>query len=198
MTAPGHILLATAITGAVMYSLHLPVDLYFLIAITIGAVLPDIDEPKSLIGRKLFFLSSILRLAGLKHRTLSHSIIFALIFILPAFLVPSPWKDMLFGLGVGSILHCVGDLFTISGLRYFLFPIQKELHLSPKPLRFRTGGAVEQVLIIFLALFNMWIFKKLNLLEVIQNFHGAPLGHFIDTFFSYFLHLIRLHTHFNI
>jgi len=194
MTAPGHILLATGITGMAMYVLHLPVDIYFLLGIIIGAVLPDIDEPKSLIGRKLFFLSYILRAIGLKHRTLSHSIIFSLIFILPAFIVPSPYKNILFGLGIGSILHCVGDLFTISGLRYFLFPIEKELHFSPKPLRFRTGGVIEQIIIIFLALFNMWIFKKLDLLQALHNLHGGDFPHFITTFLQYFLHLLKLNN----
>ena len=192
MTAQGHIFLATGVTGAVMYALHLPVDIYFLLGIIIGAVLPDIDEPKSFIGRKLFFLAAGLRAIGLKHRTLSHSVIFALIFILPAFIVPSPYKNILFGLGIGSILHCVGDLFTISGLKYFLYPIKKELHLSPKPLRFRTGGAVEQVIILLLVLFNIWIFKKLNLMAAFHQFNQTGVSPFLHQFFNYFLHFLKL------
>ena len=194
MTAPGHILLATAIVGITEYVLHIPVNVYFLAGIALGAVLPDIDEPKSFIGRKLAPLAFLLRLFRLKHRTLSHSIIFALIVIIPSIFLPYPFNLFGIGAGVGSVLHCVGDLLTISGLKYFLYPKKTELHLLPKNLRFRTGGTVESIIIIGLVGINYLIYKKLDVIDVLSNFHGTALHlpHLLETGYNYFFHLAKV------
>ena len=192
MTAPGHILLATAVVGIVEYIFHIPVNVYFLIGVSLGAVLPDIDEPKSLIGRKLAPLAFILRLFNLKHRTLSHSIIFALLFLIPGLFLPYPYNAIVLGVGTGAVLHCVGDLLTISGLKYFLYPFKTELHLLPEKMRFRTGGLVEQVLILGLVGINYIIYKELNLINVLGNFHGTALHlpYLLKTGYNYFIHLL--------
>ena len=194
MTAPGHILLATAIVGITEYVLHIPVNVYFLAGIALGAVLPDIDEPKSFIGRKLAPLAFLLRLFRLKHRTFSHSIIFALIVIIPSIFLPYPFNLFGIGAGVGSVLHCVGDLLTISGLKYFLYPKKTELHLLPKNLRFRTGGTVESIIIIGLVGINYLIYKQLDLIDVLSNFHGTALHlpHLLETGYNYFFHLAKV------
>ena len=195
MTAPGHILLATAIVGITEYIFHIPVNVYFLAGIALGAVLPDIDEPKSLIGRKLAPLAFLLRMFRLKHRTLSHSIIFALILIIPSIFLPYPFNLFGIGAGIGSVLHCVGDLLTISGLKYFLYPKKVELHLLPKNLRFRTGGAVEQIIIFGLVGINYLIYKELHLIDVLGNFHGTALHlpHLLESGYNYFFHLVNHH-----
>ena len=191
MTAPGHILLASAIVGITDYIFHIPIDPYFLVGVTLGALLPDIDEPKSLIGQKLAPLAFLLRIFNIKHRTLSHSVLFAVVFILPSFFLPYPFKQIGIGIGIGSILHCVGDLLTISGLKYFLFPLEKDLHLLPQKLRFRTGGMAEQVIIIILAGINYIIYTKLNLVGALSTWHpNIPLEHFLETGYYYFLHFL--------
>ena len=195
MTAPGHILVATATVGIAEYILHIPVNVYFLIGVSLGAVLPDVDEPKSLIGRKLAFLAFLLRLFNLKHRTLSHSIIFALLFLIPAFFFPYPYNAILGGVGTGALLHCIGDLLTISGLKYFLYPLKTELHLLPEKMRFRTGGLVEQGIILVLIGINYIIYKQLNLINVLDNFHGSALHwpYILETGYNYFIHLLLKH-----
>ena len=74
MTARGHILLA--ITPVIVFNPEMyNTDPYILGAIALGAVLPDIDEPNSYIGRRLYFVSDLIRLIGIKHRTVTHTII---------------------------------------------------------------------------------------------------------------------------
>jgi len=190
MTAKGHILLATGLTGAGMYLLNTTPNIYFIGAVALGSLLPDIDEPNSYIGRKLFFISHFLRFLGVQHRTLSHSILFSLLFLIPGiFLIGIyPYNLILIGLGIGVILHCVGDMLTISGLKYFLFPGKIQLNLLPKPLRFRTGSVTEQVLILFLVAFNIYIFNKLGIIPEIQNYNiNIP---FLKEAYNYFLYML--------
>jgi len=198
MTARGHILLATGLAGSALYLLKTPPDIYFLAGLAFGAVLPDIDEPKSLIGRKLYFLAFILRLFGVEHRTLSHSVLFALIFLAPVLFVPYPYNSILLGVGIGVIMHCVGDMLTISGLKYFLYPQKIELHLLPKELRFRTGGTVEEVIVFLLLIFNIFLFKKLGIVEALHNFNPSQdlgLPNALKSIFYYFLNIIHHNFH---
>ena len=193
MTAAGHILLATALVGTTEYIFHLPPNIYFLSGVIVGAVLPDIDEPKSFIGRQLSPLAFILRLFNLKHRTLSHSIIFALLFLISGLFLRYPYSVILMGIGTGALLHCVGDLLTISGLKYFLYPFTKELHLLPPKLRFRTGGLVEEVIILGLIVINYFVYKELKLITVLGNFHPTALHlpYLLQTGYNYFMHLLH-------
>lgn len=189
MTARGHILLATATIGAINYALHLNIDAYFLGGVILGSILPDLDEPQSLIGRKLGIIAYILRFLGLEHRTLSHSILFSLIFLIPAILFPYPFNSVLLGIGVGIILHCIGDMLTKSGLKYFLYPYQVELHLLPKELRFRTGSITEEILIIILLIANYFLYKNSGILDQLKETQIDVS--FLKEFYYYFLHMIK-------
>jgi len=194
MTARGHILLASAVAGSAMYLLDLQPDLYFLTGLVLGAVLPDIDEPQSFIGRKFYFLAFLLRAFGLEHRTFSHSILFSLIFFAPVLLVTYPYNVFLLGIGLGIILHCIGDMLTISGLRYFLYPSKIELHLLPKKLRFRTGGIVEEIIVFILLIFNIILFKKLGIINELKHFNPSETLHLpiaLKNIFYYFLNMVH-------
>lgn len=74
----------------------------------LAALLPDIDEPRSFIGRLVPFLSAPLRLF-VRHRTLTHSFLFAV--ATSGILYPfSPIMAFIFV--VGLLAHIVGDMIT--------------------------------------------------------------------------------------
>ncbi|MBA2176883.1 metal-dependent hydrolase [Halobacillus locisalis] len=83
----------------------------------VSSLIPDIDEPKSKLGRPLLFISYPLKsLVG--HRTLTHSLPFALIMSLLVML----FTNLTFGLAVfsGIVAHILGDMIT--GRVQLLYP----------------------------------------------------------------------------
>jgi len=161
MTAKGHAFLTTAIVFPIASLTSTPLPTDFLIGIIIGSWLPDIDEPGSYLGRRLQLISLILKKLGVQHRTITHSILFALVVALPALFYP-PLKLLFIGFALGVILHCIGDLLTKSGLTYFFYPIKKEIHLLPKKLRFRTGSKVEYFIIVILAIITIYFSQRVH------------------------------------
>ena len=193
MTAKGHMFLATGITLPIAAAAHIPVTFDFLIGIVIGSWLPDLDEPGSYLGRRLFLISYLLKAIGIQHRTLTHSILFAILVTLPALFIPE-LKYFFFGLGVGVILHCIGDLLTKSGLQYFFFPIKKQIHLLPKNLRFRTGSNVEYLVIIPFILLTLFSYKYLHISDY-SGFKELHIEKKIEKGLEYFVSFVKEHQH---
>ena len=84
MMVTGHIALASSIALVAQSALQLPYDNFFVYIYTgilFGSVLPDIDEPRSFIGRKLWFISYFINKA-FKHRTVTHYLIFSIPFFI--------------------------------------------------------------------------------------------------------------------
>lgn len=85
------------------------------------AFVPDIDEPKSRIGRSLPFISIPLS-SIVKHRTFTHSFLFSLLI---GILVTILTMEILMGIAAisGVIAHSVGDMLT--GRVRVLYPLKK-------------------------------------------------------------------------
>lgn len=133
--------------------------------ILLGSLLPDIDEPKSFIGRKFPIISRIFSIS-FSHRGFTHFLIFPLIFVaIGAIVAHAIITPCLFALAYGIFLHQVGDMLTISGIPHYFFPLfRKKAVLLPQALRFRTGSVAEKLILIFIltpliALFAMYIFS---------------------------------------
>jgi len=130
-----------------------------------GALLPDIDNARSTLGRKLGPVSrEIQHLAG--HRTFFHSIL-GLVFgsllaigleqvviyllsqhglLLPAQLVGAS-NLVFFGVLFGAIMHIAADALTQGGVPLF-WPNRKRYGFPPNPRwRFRTGTWPEFVIV---------------------------------------------------
>jgi len=146
MTVKSHVL--TSISIGVM----LPIMLYphildsnsiylYIFGVIFGALLPDIDESHSYIGKRLYLISLPLnKLIG--HRTLTHNIfIYALIIYLGYHY--HYHLLLITGIAVGAILHILEDSVTKSGVKWALKPILNKFVLLPRPLRFSTGGKFE-------------------------------------------------------
>lgn len=87
----------------------------------VTAFIPDIDEPKSRIGRTLPFISIPLS-SFIKHRTITHSFLFSLIIGVAITIL-----TMNFSLGIaatsGVMAHSIGDMLT--GKVRVLYPLKK-------------------------------------------------------------------------
>src|SRR5437588_6650280 len=146
------------LTGAAAVPLALIIKkavYYFMVGF--GALLPDIDNARSTMGRKLGWISKeIQHVAG--HRTIFHSflglflgsvlaigleqfVIYLLIqrgFILPAHFVGAS-HVVFFAVLFGCLMHIAADGLTEGGVP-LLWPIHKRYGFPPNPhLRFRTG-----------------------------------------------------------
>lgn len=145
MNAPNHIVGGFTFTGifASILGVNILSDVSYLLLIGIGALLPDIDHTKSIIGKIFYpFAKMINRSYG--HRTITHSLIFivvstAMISAFQAAFFPSYPAGLLFGLALSS--HIIFDMMTVMGVPLF-YPFLKNpcvLPANPR-MRMRTGN----------------------------------------------------------
>jgi inner membrane protein len=175
----GHPLTGTA---TVTSSLLLSKAIYYF-SVGFGALLPDIDNANSTMGRRFGRISKeIQHIAG--HRTIFHSLLGLLIgcllaigleqlvsfllaqrgFTLPTGLVSS--SHLIFiGVLFGSIMHILADALTTGGVP-LLWPSHRRYGFPPNPkLRFHTGTWPETV-IVWLIIISVGIGVWLSVLTV--------------------------------
>jgi inner membrane protein len=111
------------------YGLGIP----FILAGVLFSALPDLDTPKSAVGRRIRPVSTTIKLL-IGHRTFIHSVWpWALLFLLIY-----PFSiDVALGIGVGYLTHLLLDALTRSGVQPF-YPFPYKVR---GPLK--TGGIVE-------------------------------------------------------
>ena len=131
-----------------------------------SALLPDLDHPRSLLGRQLPWISGPLsRLFG--HRGFTHSLLAVGMGVWGLAQVEAPWllsgavKDALI---VGYLSHLLGDWLTPMGIP-LLWPWRRRFRLPGLPLK--SGGGYERAFcLLTLALAGYWVHG------------GAGLAHF--------------------
>lgn len=115
----------------------------------VGSLLPDIDHPKSWLGRRIPFISIPLS-ALVGHRGITHSMI-ALIVIQAMMLVAiymlrqgqGSWlAPALTGVGIGYLSHLLADWLSNTGIP-LLWPNKKRF---AAPVTIRTGSQVEYLI----------------------------------------------------
>lgn len=159
MTAPTH-----AVGGIAAYSLFslllptLHLDPPTVITAGVFAILPDMDNPRSFIGRLLFFFSGPLdRHFG--HRTISHSLLFCVFIsimyatlsavVVGGFLAAAP---LFFAAFMGFFSHIMLDSMTKQGTLFF-YPSKIWCVLPRRASwRIRTGHPFELLFFISLSL----------------------------------------------
>ena len=119
----------------------------FVVLVTLFSSLPDIDHPKSRIGRKLFFISFPIKFI-FKHRGFFHSIFPPVILFLLLFYFN--FNLVAFSVFIGYIAHLAGDAVTKNGIN-FLHPVTRFRIQGP----IRTGGKFETIIFISLMLVNI-------------------------------------------
>jgi inner membrane protein len=104
----------------------------------IGVILPDIDEPNSYIGKKMIFISKLLKLFKLKHRTFTHSPFLPLLVSL--FVIIHP---IFLFIAFGIFMHIIEDFLTTAGVPLFYLLYKKRLSLK----LFKTGSLFEFIFV---------------------------------------------------
>ncbi len=163
MTARGHILLALpgGMIAANSFGIDKTTAPFFIGAVLLGSLAPDIDEPGSWIGRRLWFLAWPIKLIALvapslRHRGVTHFLILPIaMMVISVFL----HNVLLAAFAIGWLMHTVGDLLTVGGIRGYFYPLlrDKKIVLLPDGFRFYTGGVVESALITLLLGVNGYI-----------------------------------------
>lgn len=126
----------------------------------VGALLPDLDSPRSLLTAwQVAGVSPLRPLARVINRTFGHrgvlhsllgwaiaSTGFTLLILIPL------WSALAsFALSLGYLSHLAADACTKTGIP-FLYPRRQRYRLLPKPLRVSTGSFAEDVLFACLSL----------------------------------------------
>lgn len=119
--------------------------LYF-VAIILGALVPDVDEVQSSIGKRTRILSDLFSFA-LGHRTITHWFVTRVLLMLfsIAFLDGNA-AMFVASLVVGMLIHDVGDLMT-GGVRGYFWPLI-DIDKSVRIARIKVGGIQEWMIVL--------------------------------------------------
>ena len=110
-----------------------------------ASLLPDIDHPKSIISGYLIGFGGAVRLLA-SHRTWTHSLIFAVLMCLAAFVGSVslfPQVVTATALGIGS--HLAADMLTPAGVPLLLPLSRRAFRLAPYPILKATSWLLESV-----------------------------------------------------
>lgn len=149
MTAPNHIAGGIVFTGIFtsLWNVNIFAEPYYLGATILFSLLPDIDTPKSIIGKPIYPLSRwIYRKYG--HRTITHSLLFTVILTLITFIfqrlqvIPPNYTIIVFFAYFG---HLLLDMLTTSGVP-LLYPFWRNPCVIPgnPNYRFSTGNIKQE------------------------------------------------------
>lgn len=147
MQGKTHILGGIA-TGTVYLHYVGPVDgeVLFFTGLMFGSLLPDIDHKSSKIGRAVPLIDDIIS-SAFGHRTFTHSLLFIFLgyWLFQAISLP---ESLELGMLLGIVSHIFLDMLTVGGVKFF-WPWKIRIRI---PFGVKSGGAFEQVIIIFLVL----------------------------------------------
>lgn len=121
------------------------------LALSLGALLPDIDEPHSWIGARTRGFSDIINLI-FGHRGITHSLIALTTVLLTMLLIHvTMGLNIMTGLYfvIGYALHLIEDSFSKSGVKWLLPIYNKNIQFGNGGFYYTTGGFIENM--IFLA-----------------------------------------------
>ncbi len=171
MTAPTHIAfgLLTVAGSFSFFSMPLHRNLPAVACAIIGSVLPDIDSPKSYIGRVLPYASiPIERQWG--HRTITHSLLCLLalsVMIWPLLIYQASCYAALL---LGYMSHITADCATKSGVPLFYPHLAACVFPGSAKYRIKTGSMGEHYLLIGLLLMLLIFLPILHMGGIWQSF----------------------------
>jgi inner membrane protein len=150
--------------------------------ITLGSLLPDIDEPKSYIGKRSFGLSIIIKRKfghrGVIHSLLAWSILTIIIYCSSAIGVS---KSFALGVSLGYLFHLMGDYFSVSSIP-LLYPYQSQ-H-KKRRFSYITGGRLENIIYILTYALFLIIFFTTKLYITFLNSTVQTIIEFIKFIYS--------------
>ncbi len=118
------------------------VEVMAISGLTLGALLPDIDEPRSFVGKRIPFLPHVInKIFG--HRGMTHSLI-AILLMFGIYLLCSNIFTLM--LVLGYFLHVLEDTFSVSGIAWLLPFSDRKLAFK----LYKTGGISENLIFIIM------------------------------------------------
>ncbi|WP_282154488.1 metal-dependent hydrolase [Cytobacillus gottheilii] len=147
-----HIVSSLTAGAGLAIMLNYPFHIGYVIGICFGSLLPDIDEPRSFIGRRSFGLSKYVK-QKYGHRGITHSL-FAWMLVSFVFLIYPSFLTV--GISLGYLFHIIGDLFSVRSIPILapFTPVRPNL-----PFTYKTGSITEDILLyIFTFLFFYFVF----------------------------------------
>jgi inner membrane protein len=154
MMATSHISFAATLWWLYCLIMGYSITGFHTLVAAIGGLMPDLDHPKSALGRRLPFIS--LPLSSLfGHRGFTHSLVMVVVmFVGLAYVTKYPdysmGRWMVTPLCVGYLSHILGDAFTPSGVPLF-YPKKTTYSLN----LFKTRSPLETV---FVGTFTLSVF----------------------------------------
>ena len=150
MMARSHVIVGLATWIAAAPLLHLPsLDPVYLSLVVAGSLLPDIDHPKSWVGRRTRPISTAIA-STFSHRGITHSAI-AVIGLTTLLLHAGYRRGGVSALVIGYLSHLAADMLTPRGLR-LAWPLRRTWGI---PLC-RTDSAMEPVIVTAIAGCTAW------------------------------------------
>jgi inner membrane protein len=166
MIGPTHI--AIAVTCGVLTGAGKP-DLALLAG---GAILPDLDHPKSFIGR-VFFPISVPLHAWVGHRGAFHSFwLWGLVAVLGGLF----WHPLSV-IGIGGVIHVICDCSTVAGVRALEPWSSKLFVMFKREWRLKTGSQAEIVVLVifgFIAWGGGYVGATGGIMAMMGHLTGAP------------------------
>jgi inner membrane protein len=145
----------------------------------IGSLLPDIDHPKSTIGRLLLPISIPIN-KKIGHRTLTHS----LIVWFPLNILGLYFYKPLFFISMGAISHLVLDCWNVSGIMLFYPYSEKIFVLAGRDYRIRSGSRSE-IILITIFLFTSLVIGNINRIGGIRNIIQTSIASYSMAYENY-------------
>ncbi|HIQ37398.1 MAG TPA: metal-dependent hydrolase [Desulfocapsa sulfexigens] len=186
MTGPTHI--AIAVSCGIMAGAG-RADLALLAG---GAIIPDLDTPRSFIGRVFFPLSIPLN-KWLGHRGPLHSF-----WLWGLVAIAGIWWKPAFIIGAGALLHIFADCATVSGVRGFAPWSEKLFVLFKRDWRIKTGSGAEIIILVVFGSFAWaggYVGAVGGIRAMIGHLTGAPKI-MVEEFRSKGLQQCRVHGKF--
>ena len=138
-----------ALAGVMCVALKAPEQVIALAIV--GSVLPDIDQPRSMVGKALFVVSyPINKLFG--HRKFIHSVLLwgVLAIVGGLYFKPLMW------LGLGAVSHCLLDCWNTKGVELCAPITEKMFVLGSRKYRIISGTRAEFIVLGIILLF-LWL-----------------------------------------
>lgn len=119
----------------------------------LAGTLADVDKPGSTMAKVLFPLSALLRIINVRHRTMTHSIVFIALLALAASPLPPLY---LWAFIAAYASHPLIDLLNENGVQLF-WPLKGKIRLLPKFFAVDTGSPTETAIRWILLVVSLWI-----------------------------------------
>jgi inner membrane protein len=169
-----HIASSLAVGAGIANIIAIPFSIGYVAGLTLGSLLPDIDEPNSYLGRRSLGISYLIH-KKLGHRGLTHSLAAWIVFSVYCCILPNSFT---LGLSMGYLFHIIGDFFSVTSV-----PLLSPFHeYRPQKMLFsyRTGSFTEEIIKITSILVLVIFVLKGELYQTLFTSVGQFLKDFIN------------------